>query len=149
MLASSDKGFVVLISPGGLVVPGSVSSIMTNTSAARIAAFLGLLAVVLGACGAHGPVHEVLVTNQKTDIWERAVFYHFVHTVMIFILASRSPVATGPSLAFLTGIVLFSGSLYVLALTNVRILGAVTPFGGMSFIVGWAWLFIRPNHNHR
>ena len=114
---------------------------MTNSSALRIAAILGFLAVALGAFGAHG-LKEALARHNMVSVWEKAVFYQFIHTVMLFMLATRSPFAAGPWWAFLAGILLFSGSLYLLALTNVRWLGAVTPFGGISFIVGWLWLAI-------
>jgi uncharacterized membrane protein YgdD (TMEM256/DUF423 family) len=114
---------------------------MTNALATRIAAIMGLLAVVLGAFGAHG-LKNVLTQNQTADIWEKAVFYHFIHAVMLFILAARTPVPRVAWISFLAGIVIFSGSLYLLALTNVRWLGAITPFGGISFIVGWVCLAI-------
>jgi uncharacterized membrane protein YgdD (TMEM256/DUF423 family) len=116
---------------------------MTNSVALRTAALFGLLAVVLGAFGAHG-LKEVLARNQTAAIWEKAVLYHFIHAVMLFILAGRSPLQTGPWLSFLIGILIFSGSLYLLAFTNVRWLGAITPFGGVSFIVGWVWLLMCP-----
>ncbi len=77
--------------------------------------------------------------------WEKAVFYHFIHAVMLFVLASRARVPVGPWASFLVGIVIFSGSLYVLALTNARWLGAITPVGGVSFLVGWLWLVWAPN----
>ena len=115
---------------------------MTNTLATRIAAVLGFLAVALGAFGAHG-LKDILAQNGTTAIWEKAVLYHFLHTVILFVLAHRKPVFTGPWLSFLAGIMIFSGSLYLLAVTNARWLGAVTPIGGVSFLVGWAWLAIR------
>jgi uncharacterized membrane protein YgdD (TMEM256/DUF423 family) len=114
---------------------------MTNSAAIRIAAAMGLLAVALGAFGAHG-LKGVLEQNNTASIWEKAVFYHFIHAVMMFVLAQRQPVRTGPWLSFLAGIVILSGSLYLLAVTNARWLGAITPIGGVSFIVGWAWLFV-------
>jgi uncharacterized membrane protein YgdD (TMEM256/DUF423 family) len=116
---------------------------MSNTSALRIAAILGVLAVALGAFGAHG-LKELLVRNNTAAIWEKAVFYHFIHTVMMYILATRTPLQSGPWLSFLLGILLFSGSLYALAFTNIRWLGAITPFGGVSFLVGWIWLAVCP-----
>jgi uncharacterized membrane protein YgdD (TMEM256/DUF423 family) len=116
---------------------------MSNSTGLRIAAVLGLLAVALGAFGAHG-LKSLLNQNGTAAIWEKAVFYHFIHAVMLFLLAQRSPVRAGPWFSFLAGIVLFSGSLYVLALTNIKVLGAITPFGGVSFIVGWLWLAIAP-----
>jgi uncharacterized membrane protein YgdD (TMEM256/DUF423 family) len=112
---------------------------MTNTMAIRSAALSGFLAVALGAFGAHG-LKEILARHDTTAIWETAVFYHFIHTVMLFLLAQRRPVQTGPWLSFLAGIVVFSGSLYLLAVTNARWLGAITPIGGVSFLVGWFWL---------
>ncbi len=108
----------------------------------RIAAVLGFLAVALGAFGAHS-LKELLAQHATTGIWEKAVFYQFIHTVMLVLLAGRTPFPTGPWMSFLIGIIIFSGSLYLLAVTNVRWLGAITPIGGVSFLVGWAWLFFR------
>ncbi len=116
---------------------------MINTRAARVSAVLGMVAVLLGAFGAHGLKH-ILAQNNTALIWERAVFYHFVHAVMLFFLAGRNPLHVGPWYCFLAGIVIFSGSLYVLAITNLHWLGAITPFGGLSFIAGWLWLAISP-----
>ena len=116
---------------------------MTNSLAIRVAAALGVLAVALGAFGAHS-LKPLLAENQTAAIWEKAVFYHFIHAVMLFILAGRAPLNLGPWLCFLLGIVIFSGSLYLLAVTNLRWLGAITPLGGISFIVGWVWLVICP-----
>jgi uncharacterized membrane protein YgdD (TMEM256/DUF423 family) len=116
---------------------------MSNRLALRIAATSGLLAVVLGAFGAHG-LKDVLVRNQTTTVWEKAVFYHFVHALMLCWLAGRTPVPSGPWLSFLTGILIFSGSLYLLAVSHARWLGAITPIGGIAFIVGWLWLAISP-----
>jgi uncharacterized membrane protein YgdD (TMEM256/DUF423 family) len=116
---------------------------MGNSLALRIAAGLGLFAVALGAFGAHG-LKDLLARNDTAAIWEKAVFYHFIHAVMLFVLAGRNPVQWGPWFSFLTGILIFSGSLYILAVTNVRWLGAITPIGGISFIVGWAWLLFCP-----
>ncbi len=115
---------------------------MTNTIAVRLAALLGFLAVTLGAFGAHG-LKDTLVLHDAVAIWEKAVFYHFIHAVMLFVLGLRRPVESGPWLSSLAGIVLFSGSLYLLALTQARWLGAITPFGGVSFLAGWLWLALR------
>ncbi len=119
---------------------------MTNSTALRVAALLGALAVALGAFGAHG-LKDLLARNQTTVIWEKAVLYHFIHAVVLFVLAGRTPLQCGPWFSFLAGIVIFSGSLYLLALTNTRWLGAITPLGGVSFIVGWVWLVICPLAN--
>jgi uncharacterized membrane protein YgdD (TMEM256/DUF423 family) len=117
--------------------------LMTNSLALRISALVGFLAVALGAFGAHG-LKGVLGDNRTTEIWEKAVLYHLIHALMLFILGTRTPVQPGPWWSFLVGIVVFSGSLYVLAVTNVRWLGAITPIGGLAFLLGWGWLMIAP-----
>lgn len=114
---------------------------MTNTIAIRVAASVGFLAVALGAFGAHG-LKDTLAQHATTEIWEKAVLYHFIHAVMLFVLAQRRPLLAGAWACFLAGILIFSGSLYVLAVTNVRWLGAITPMGGISFLVGWVWLLV-------
>lgn len=117
---------------------------MNRAFAIRVASGLGFLAVALGAFGAHG-FKGTLEANGTVAIWEKAVFYQFVHAVMLFILAQQATIRRGPWLAFLIGIAVFSGSLYVLAFTGIRWLGAVTPIGGVSFLVGWGWLACCPN----
>ena len=107
----------------------------------RIAAVLGFLAVGLGAFGAHG-LSSTLNRFGTTAIWEKAVLYHFIHAVVLLILARTRPWPPGPSFCFLVGILIFSGSLYLLAATNTRWLGAITPIGGLSFLAGWLWLAI-------
>jgi len=107
----------------------------------RVAAVCGALAVALGAFGAHG-LKELLARNGAAGVWETAVFYHFIHAVMLFLLAQRPPLRRGPWWCFLIGIFLFSGSLYLLAVTNRHWLGVITPIGGVSFIAGWLWLAV-------
>ena len=114
---------------------------MTPATASSVAAATGLLAVALGAFGAHG-LKGLLVQNGTTAIWEKAVFYHFIHAVMLFVLAERKCLPALAWWSFFAGLVIFSGSLYLLALTNTHWLGAVTPVGGVSFIVGWAALLL-------
>ena len=116
---------------------------MSNSLTLRVAAIFGLLAVGLGAFGAHG-LKDLLIRHGTTAIWEKAVLYHFIHTVMLYLLALRTPVPSGPWYSFLIGILIFSGSLYLLAATSTRWLGAITPIGGVSFLVGWLWLAITP-----
>jgi uncharacterized membrane protein YgdD (TMEM256/DUF423 family) len=116
---------------------------MSNATALRIAAIVGALAVALGAFGAHG-LKDVLAGHQTAAIWEKAVFYHFIHAVMLFVLAGKVPLRIAPWLCFLGGILVFSGSLYLMAVTNLRWLGAITPIGGVSFIAGWVCLAIKP-----
>ena len=109
----------------------------------RIAAALCFLAVMLGAFGAHS-LKTTLQAHQMVGVWEKAVFYHFLHAIAILVLALHGTINRAPSFLFLAGILLFSGSLYTLALTNVRWLGAITPVGGLCFLAGWAWLVIAP-----
>jgi len=113
---------------------------MTSAGCLRLAAVSGFLVIALGAFGAHG-LKPVLQTHQTLEIWEKAVLYHAIHTLVLLALAMQSVVSRGAVISFVCGIVLFSGSLYVLAVTNIRWLGAVTPFGGVGFLLGWAWLF--------
>ena len=119
---------------------------MTNTLALRISALMGCLAVALGAFGAHA-LKGILDQNQTVETWKTAAFYHFIHAVMLFVLASRKPWPLGPWLCFLLGILIFSGSLYLLAVTNLKWLGAITPLGGVSFLIGWLWLMICPRRS--
>ena len=110
----------------------------------RVAALMGLLAVALGAFGAHG-LQNTLVQNNTTDIWKTASWYHLLHAVMLFVLGTRQPVRTGPWLCFFAGILIFSGSLYLLAVTNLKWLGAITPLGGVGLLAGWLWLCLKPD----
>ena len=105
----------------------------------RIAAGLCFLAVALGAFGAHS-LKATLQGHNMVGVWEKAVLYHFLHALALLALALRGIGAGGPAILFLAGIILFSGSLYLLALTNVHWLGAITPLGGLCFLGGWAWL---------
>src|SRR5687768_6374308 len=102
---------------------------MNVLSATRVGALFGLLALGLGAFGAHG-LEKLLTAYGTSDIWETAVFYHFIHALVILMLATRLPRATGPWWCFVAGTIIFSGTLYLLAVTNVRWLGAITPLGG-------------------
>lgn len=115
---------------------------MKSATATRIAAATGLLAVALGAFGAHG-LKDLLGRNGTAAVWETAVFYHFTHAVMLFVLAERKVLPAFAWWSFLAGIVIFSGSLYLLAVTNEHWLGAVTPVGGVSLIAGWFALLIQ------
>ncbi len=116
---------------------------MNPALAARIAAAAGMLAVVLGAFGAHG-LKDLLAQNGTAGIWEKAVFYHFIHAAMLFVLAERKTLPVMAWWGFLAGITFFSGSLYLLAVTNARWLGVVTPFGGLCFMASWAALLFKP-----
>ena len=114
---------------------------MTNI---RIAAALCFLAVALGAFGAHS-LKSTLELRGMVEVWNKAVLYHFIHAIALFVLALYGTANRGAWWLFFAGIFLFSGSLYAIALTNLRWLGAITPLGGLCFLAGWAWLFVAPN----
>lgn len=111
-----------------------------------LGSFNMLLAVALGAFGAHGLKRRVSV--EMLDVWQTAVLYHLAHALgllLVGLLAVHLPVRTA-GWTLLTGIVLFSGSLYLLALSGARSWGAVTPVGGVLFLAGWAalgWSLMR------
>lgn len=119
---------------------------MTEATHTRIAAGAGFMAVALGAFGAHG-LKEILAQHGTTTIWEKAVFYHFIHAVMLFVIAGRKPFVAGAWWGFLAGILFFSGSLYLLAVTNSKWFGTITPVGGIGFLAGWAALFWSAEKN--
>jgi len=121
---------------------------MNNSFAIRVAAVFGFLAVALGAFGAHG-LKSVLLQNATTDVWNKAVLYHSIHAVMMFVLATRRPVQSMAWLCFFIGVLIFSGSLYLLAATNLKWLGAITPLGGAAFLLGWFWLAFNPQVGDR
>ena len=103
------------------------------------------LAVTLGAFGAHAL--KARLDADSLGIWEKAVFYHFVHAMGLLVVPAfghlkviSESAATRVAMLLAGGIVLFSGSLYALALSGVTMLGAVTPLGGLCFIAAWLWL---------
>jgi uncharacterized membrane protein YgdD (TMEM256/DUF423 family) len=109
----------------------------------RIAAALCLLAVVLGAFGAHS-LRSTLEMRGTLEVWNKAVLYHFIHAIALLVLALYGMVNRGAWWLLFAGILLFSGSLYAIALTNLRWLGPVTPLGGLCFLAGWILLIIAP-----
>jgi uncharacterized membrane protein YgdD (TMEM256/DUF423 family) len=109
----------------------------------RVAAALCFLAVALGAFGAHS-LRSTLETHSMLDVWNKAVLYHFIHAIALLVLALFGAANRGAWWLLFAGIFLFSGSLYLIALTNLRWLGPVTPLGGLCFLAGWTWLIIAP-----
>lgn len=112
-----------------------------------IGAAFALLAVMSGAFAAHGL--EATLGAPQLALFETAARYQMYHALALLVVATVStmPRISAPALklaawAFVIGIVLFSGSLYLLALSGVRWLGAVTPLGGISFLVGWLALIV-------
>lgn len=111
-----------------------------------IGASFGALGVMIGAFGAHG-LKELLLSNGRLDVFETAVKYQFYHAFALLIAGGLAGKVQDSWMrrsvyAFASGIVIFSGSLYVLAITNVGWLGAITPIGGMLLIVGWLCMII-------
>ena len=100
----------------------------------RLAAALCFLAVALGAFGAHS-LRSTIESHGMADVWNKAVLYHFLHAVALFVLALYGAANRGAWWLLFAGIFLFSGSLYMMALTNLRWLGAITPLGGLCFLV--------------
>jgi len=116
-----------------------------------VACALGMIAVSLGAFGAHA-LKSLLLANGRLDTYELAVRYHFYHTFALLAVALLMDKYSGPllrfsALLFLIGIFLFSGSLYALCLLNISMIAIITPFGGIFLIVGWATLFISVLRN--
>ena len=106
----------------------------------RVSALLGFLAISLGASGAHGPVHEKLKAAGELEHWETALQYHLPHAVVLLLLtlfASSKPTMVWAWRMILLGALIFSGSLYLLAYTGIKWLGAITPLGGLSLMAGW------------
>jgi len=110
----------------------------------RIAAALCFLAVALGAFGAHW-LKPTLEVRNLVDVWNKAVLYHFIHAIALFVLALFGAANRGAWWLLFAGIIIFSGSLYMMGLTGVRWLGAITPVGGLCFLAGWARLAISPH----
>jgi uncharacterized membrane protein YgdD (TMEM256/DUF423 family) len=121
-----------------------------TTGWAFIAALHGFFAVLSGAFAAHGLRHKL--SPDMLAIFETASRYQMYHALALLAVAwlaanGRATVATtAAGIAMAVGVVIFSGSLYLLALTGVRWLGAITPVGGLGFLVGWlalAWAALR------
>jgi uncharacterized membrane protein YgdD (TMEM256/DUF423 family) len=109
-------------------------------------AAFGCVAVLVGAFGAHA-LKETLSATGRIDTYELAVKYQFYHALALLLTGllmgqSGSRFLRYSSISFLLGILFFSGSLYILSLTGQKILGAITPIGGLAFILGWGFLII-------
>ncbi|MBX7125495.1 MAG: DUF423 domain-containing protein [Cyclobacteriaceae bacterium] len=107
-----------------------------------LGAVAGALAVSLGAFGAHA-LKPILESNGRTETWDLASRYQFYHALAILLtalLADNYPRMKSAAWFFVTGIVFFCGSLYILSLTGTNWFGAITPIGGVAFIAGWLWM---------
>lgn len=110
-----------------------------------VASTLLALAVAIGAFGAHGL--KARLSTEMIMIYKTGVEYHFYHALgllLIGVLSVSYPsgLLNWSAILLVTGIFLFSGSLYVLAISGMKWLGAITPLGGLSFIAGWVLLFV-------
>ncbi len=117
----------------------------------RSGLFLLFLGVATGAFGAHGL--KQIVTESQAQTWQTAteyLFYHALGLVGLGIWAEhkkRNRLITVSGISLLTGVVLFSGSLYLLVITDIRQLGMITPLGGLLFLLGWlCWLLAAIKH---
>ena len=115
-----------------------------------LAAADGFLGVAFGAFGAHG-MKKMVATFADAEAriawWQTGAHYHLIHACAIFFAAimltrTQSQLASTAGFAFAAGTIFFSGSLYAMAITGQRALGAITPIGGLCFLGGWALLFI-------
>ncbi len=116
---------------------------MTPTRSIQAGALLAAIAVALGAFAAHGLKSHI--DAHALDIFNTAARYQMIHAIALVLaglIARQQGSDSAPlaSLLFLAGILLFCGSLYLLALTGTGWLGAITPFGGIAFIIGWLQL---------
>lgn len=114
-----------------------------NKTLLLIACISGFLAVALGAFGAHGL--KPRLSMEELQWFETANRYHFYHTLALLsvaLLKGESPLLRNAGFAFVIGILLFSGSLYVMAVTGLKTLGMITPLGGLAFLAGWGFLCV-------
>lgn len=118
-------------------------------------ALLGLTAVALGAFGAHA-LRDVLAASGRTETFELAVRYQFYHALALLMNGLFQRQITTPqtrswsAFFFVGGVLLFSGSLYLLALTDIRAMAWLTPVGGVALLTGWVFFIrdiIRLRHN--
>lgn len=120
---------------------------MNQKSTLLAGALAGLLAVGIGAFGSHG-LSELLQKLGRIDTYRLAVDYQFYHALAMLAAGILHPILNSSrlvrwsALCFLLGIVFFSGSLYILSVTNVKVLGAITPIGGIFFLSGWLLLLL-------
>jgi len=106
----------------------------------RIAAIIGFLGVALGAFGAHGLEKMQIAPDQLVlhiKWWETASRYHLIHAAVLVALALQSPTRVWAWRLFIGGIAIFSGTLYIMGITGVKWLGAITPIGGLLLLCGW------------
>ena len=107
----------------------------------NIAAVLGFLGVALGAFGAHGL--EDSLSTEMMETYNTGVLYHLVHSVVLLVLALSSYKFMKSFIFLAAGVILFSFSLYAYAITGITFFAMITPFGGVSFLIGWIYIIIE------
>ena len=132
-----------MLEPNNPLLQRSITPIFMDRLFFTLGALSAFLAVAAGAFGAHGL--KARLSADLLNTFEVAVRYHFYHSLALFVAAwacTRWPnaVTSASGWLFVIGIIIFTGSLYALALTGWRWLGAITPFGGLAFLAGWACL---------
>lgn len=115
---------------------------MKDIHVIRLAALCGFLGVALGAFGAHG-LKATIEGHGGLAWWQTASQYHLIHSVAALLPAARMGQKWCASLSFALGILIFSGSLYIMALTGITKLGMITPIGGLFFLAGWFQIVIK------
>eukprot|EP00043_Microstomoeca_roanoka_P016328 m.166292 g.166292 ORF g.166292 m.166292 type:complete len:118 (+) comp16436_c17_seq1:43-396(+) len=111
-----------------------------STFALRTGALFGFSAVMLGAFGAHG-LKNIIHDQHLLKAWETGAHYQLVHSVMLCLCGALHPrVSQRTTSLFLAGTTMFSGSIYLLVLTKLKVFGPVTPIGGLLLLAGWASL---------
>ena len=108
-----------------------------------VGAVFAFLGVALGAFGVHALRDRL--SAEMLAIYQTGVQYQMIHALAMVALGAQERVpARVTGWCFAIGVVVFSGSLYALAMTGIRMFGAITPFGGLCFLAGWAWLVLMP-----
>jgi uncharacterized membrane protein YgdD (TMEM256/DUF423 family) len=116
---------------------------ISDRLALRLGALFGLFGVILGALAAHGPVHDFLAAKNHLDLWRTALSYQWFHALALLATGQGRAARRGTVVCWLIGVVLFSGSIYILALDSTQLwAGPLTPLGGLFLVAGWAWLWV-------
>ncbi|MEP4093372.1 DUF423 domain-containing protein [Reichenbachiella sp.] len=121
-----------------------------------VGSIFGLLTVIIGAFGAHA-LKELLLANDRLEVFETAVRYQYYHAVALLVIGILAEKIQGPWLRRATyllsvGVIIFSGSLYTLSITNIGLFGAITPIGGLLMVLGWVCLIVgivNTKKNHK
>jgi uncharacterized membrane protein YgdD (TMEM256/DUF423 family) len=147
--------FIFLSSHGYIMkITNSIRSLITFHHYLMFAAISGAAAVIIGAFGAHG-LEKMAVADSMLSTYDTAVKYHFIHTLLLCFMALTGHMAAPAlvkkwlwygALFLVFGIIGFSGSLYLLVLFHMPILGIITPFGGFFWIVAWLCLGVANYH---